>query len=499
MAWTLLGYVLPMAAALFIIPVLIHRLGPERFGLLTFVWMIVGYSTLLDLGIGRALTQGIAERLGSGDHEDIPAIVQTGVLLLLCVGLVGAIALLTGGGWISGRFLKVSPAIIRDAHRCLVMASAAIPLIILGTALRGVLEAYQRFKEVSLARSAVGVLLYLSPLPVLAVSSEVWAIVGMLVAVRLLELAAYAIQCYRLVPGLFSRLAIKQAFLKPIFSFGLWSTANNLIGTLMTMAYIDRLYISAMLGTAVLVAFATPFDMVVRALILPTSIVGVLFPAFSSLRSEPDRVSRLAVTALNAMAYLTVPLFMSLMLLAKPMLTFWLGPEMSRQSAFIFQLIALGMVPISIGYVPFAFIQAMGRPDLTAKRHMWEIPFYVLASYLAVKTFGAQGTAMVWCAWALIDLGLVLRIMARLLAFRGLAGLASKWSGIACFLALALAGGISSLPWIHYGASLLLPISFLLWGWRFLLADEEREMLARRLPGGLRMRLLPPATTRHDP
>nr|WP_279343039.1 flippase [Geothrix paludis] len=491
MAWTLLGYVLPMAAAIVIIPLLIHRLGPERFGLLTFVWMIVGYSTLLDLGIGRALTQSIAERLGSGEPEDIPAIVQTGVLLLLCVGLGGAAILIAGGGWISNHFLKVSPSVIQDAHHCLTMAAAAVPLVILGTALRGVLEAYQRFKEVSLARSAVGILLYLSPLPVLAFSQGVWAIVGMLVAVRLLELGVYAIQCYRLVPGLFGRLSLDKAFLKPIFSFGLWSTANNLIGTLMTMAYIDRLYISAMLGTAALVVFATPFDMVVRVLILPTSIVGVLFPAFSSLRSEPERVSRLAVTALNAMAYVTVPLFMALMLLAKPMLTFWLGSDLSSQSALIFQLIALGMVPISIGYVPFAFIQAMGRPDLTTKRHLWEIPFYLLGSYLAVKAFGTRGTAMVWCAWALIDLGLILRIMSRMLTIRGQAGSASKWTGIACFLAVALAGGVSNQTWIHFLGGLVLPTAFVLWGWRFLLADEERKMLGDRLPDRLKARLLP--------
>ena len=54
----------PVLIALAAIPLLIKGMGEERFGLLSIIWMGVGYFSLFDLGLGRALTKLIAERLG---------------------------------------------------------------------------------------------------------------------------------------------------------------------------------------------------------------------------------------------------------------------------------------------------------------------------------------------------------------------------------------------------------------------------------------------------
>lgn len=60
--WTLVGDGSPILAAVFAIPILIHRLGNDRFGVLTLAWTIVGYFGMFDVGVGRALTKLIAER-----------------------------------------------------------------------------------------------------------------------------------------------------------------------------------------------------------------------------------------------------------------------------------------------------------------------------------------------------------------------------------------------------------------------------------------------------
>src|ERR671925_513241 len=63
--WNLSGYAAPMLVAVFCIPVLISRLGKDRFGVLTLAWALVGYASLFDLGLGRALTQLVAKKLGA--------------------------------------------------------------------------------------------------------------------------------------------------------------------------------------------------------------------------------------------------------------------------------------------------------------------------------------------------------------------------------------------------------------------------------------------------
>ena len=75
-AWNLGGRVAPVLVALFALPPLIAGLGAERFGFLTLAWLVIGYFNLFDLGLGRAMTQSIAERLGQGREEEIPGLVR---------------------------------------------------------------------------------------------------------------------------------------------------------------------------------------------------------------------------------------------------------------------------------------------------------------------------------------------------------------------------------------------------------------------------------------
>jgi O-antigen/teichoic acid export membrane protein len=60
----LFGLAVPMLAAFITIPFLIRNLGTDRFGVLNLVWLIVGYFSLFDMGIGRAITKFVSERLG---------------------------------------------------------------------------------------------------------------------------------------------------------------------------------------------------------------------------------------------------------------------------------------------------------------------------------------------------------------------------------------------------------------------------------------------------
>ncbi len=56
----LVGQVLPLAIGLVVIPILVRDLGVERFGVLALIWLIVGYFSLFDFGLGKAITLVVA-------------------------------------------------------------------------------------------------------------------------------------------------------------------------------------------------------------------------------------------------------------------------------------------------------------------------------------------------------------------------------------------------------------------------------------------------------
>src|SRR5277367_6402133 len=88
--WNLIGNGAPLIVAVFSIPILIHGLGKDRFGVLTLAWALIGYASLFDIGLGRSLTQLVAKKLGSGEDHEVPALVWTSLLLMLCLGVAGA-------------------------------------------------------------------------------------------------------------------------------------------------------------------------------------------------------------------------------------------------------------------------------------------------------------------------------------------------------------------------------------------------------------------------
>src|SRR5438270_423670 len=65
--WNLIGSGAPMIVAVFCIPILIRGLGKDRFGVLALAWALIGYVSLFDFGLGRALTQIVAKKLGAGE------------------------------------------------------------------------------------------------------------------------------------------------------------------------------------------------------------------------------------------------------------------------------------------------------------------------------------------------------------------------------------------------------------------------------------------------
>src|SRR5467141_3336376 len=84
--WNLLGQLLPMAVAVVAIPPLVRALGLARFGVLSMAWIVIGYFSLFDLGIGRALTKLVADKLGADEEHAVPPLAWTSLVLMFILG-----------------------------------------------------------------------------------------------------------------------------------------------------------------------------------------------------------------------------------------------------------------------------------------------------------------------------------------------------------------------------------------------------------------------------
>ena len=401
--WNLSGQVLPLLAALVCIPVLIHGLGVERFGILSLVWIVIGYFSLFDFGIGRAVTKLVAEKRHSVKAHEIPRIIATSLVLLTGIGFIIMTLGLVLADNIAARIISASSSNQLETIRVLTLLSLATPVVILSVTLRGVIEAYQRFDLTNKVRIPAGILNFV--LPAILVSTghdDLMAIVVALAIVRCVIFLVFARLVWSFVPECYSPENVSWSTAPILLRFGGWVSISNIISPL--MVYGDRFLIASMLSATAVAYYATPYDVITRLWFIPVALSGVLFPTFSLLKtadaSALDTLFNKSVTYIFALMYLIT--FVCI-INAEFALTMWLGNAFAQESTLIMQIIAFGVLINSTAQIPFALIQASGKPRLTATLHMVELPVYFLILTIAIPVTGIHGVAWVWLARIIVD------------------------------------------------------------------------------------------------
>jgi O-antigen/teichoic acid export membrane protein len=472
--WNLLGNGAPLLVAVFSIPVLIQALGKDRFGILALAWALIGYASLFDIGLGRALTQLVARKLGSGEHHEIPRLAWTSLLLMLALGVAGAVVVAAISPWLVHRVLKIPEGLQSEVLRSFLLLALSIPAVIVTAGLRGLLEAHQRFRLVNALRIPTGVFNFLGPLLILPFSRSLVPVVGILVAGRFLGCLAHLLACFRVMPELRRAVAWHGHSAGPLLRFGGWMTVTNIIGPLMVTS--DRFLIGALVSVTAVAYYATPFEVVSKLLLVPTGVVGVVFPAFSvSFANDRNRAALLYGRSVKYILLALFPITLLIVALAHNGLALWLGVDFAGHSTRVAQWLAIGVLANGLALVPISFVQGIGRPDLSAKLHLIEVPLYFAMLYWMIRTYGIEGAAIAWTARTIFD-AVALFLMAKRFLPAGLP-MAPKTKGLLAAALATLAVAVLPQQGSVKSAFLILAIlGFVVVTWFLVLTPEERSL-----------------------
>jgi O-antigen/teichoic acid export membrane protein len=316
----------------------------------------------------------------------------------------------------------------------------------------------------------------------LALGLDLPGIVLLLVISRVLALAAHSLFCLELCPALGRNRAFSRSLVRSLLGFGGWVTLSAALNPI--LVYLERFLIGALLSVAAVGFYTPPYMISSRLTIIPLSLTATLLPAFSTSagRGDGEWIRNALVRSLKYLLLIMGPAALMLIFFARPLLTFWVGEKFSSQGTLVLQILAAGLLINSFAYVPWGLLQGIGRPDLTAKFYVLEVPLYIGLAWFLVTKFGLPGAALAWAVRVSVDF-LLLTVAAcwvtgtspRLLAARDIL------ISVAAFAALAV--GFSAL-WIWSHALLadafftaLLTAGFLLGAWHFILGVEEKWQL----------------------
>lgn len=401
--WNLAGAGVPLIFASFCIPFVIGRIGVERFGVLTIVWVLIGYFSLFDFGLGRALTQRISSALARDEKQEIPDIVFNGIIFTLLTGLVGGLVLAVLAYPLAYHWLNISASLQADACNSFLWATFGILLTTVSNGFRGVLEAYEDFRNANILKIALGIANFVTPaLSVILFGNDVTTMVIILVLFRLLVTFLYYLQVEKNVRVGWRQRKFSIHTIKDMLSFGAWMTVSNVISPI--MVNFDRFFISNILGGAMVAFYTVPFEIIVRILILPMALTTTLFPRFAAtLENDRSSARKIYVSSFKLTAAVLGAVCLVGAFFAKIGLTIWVGHEFAEKSTLVCWILLTGVFLNGMAMVPYSLIQASGNAKTTAQLHLLELICYVPLLIWMIHQFSIVGAAIAWSMRVLVD------------------------------------------------------------------------------------------------
>lgn len=379
------------------IPLTIHYLGNEEFGIWATISSLLAMATFADFGIGNGVLNIVAYADGQDDSDSIRRAISSGFAVLSAVALVvlGVFAITTR--WLSwadilhvtssGARSETAPAILVFV----VCFALNIPLDLVQRAQLGLQEGFrsnlwQIFGSITaLAGVVAGIHLRIS-LP---------ALIAVLAGTPVLATALNTLHFFAIGrPDLRPRISlVSKGSVRRILSFGTLFFVLQLVVAVSFSA--DSFIIARVLGVAQVPGYSIPQRMFSLISVMVSILVTPLWPAYAEAISRGD-IPWVRKTLARSMIFVSVLTFAAsvvLLLMARLILAWWIGPQFSVSFVLLVGL-ALWSIVESCGATNAMF---MNGANIVRFQIIIALIFgtaCVTAKVYATRRFGIQ--AMPW-------------------------------------------------------------------------------------------------------
>jgi len=342
----------------FLIPLLIHYLGIQQFGILLLMWSITGILGLANFGLGEATLRYIAYHYGDRDISGVNRVLGSTLSFLVVICAVLSVVVFAAAP-IFVVLLKI-PASEHRLVGWLLRFSALV--FFLGTISRAIgtipmaLQRYDISSKINIGqgivRSGGYILLVISKYGILHL--VIWDVVTCLGT-----LCVQSVVARNLLPG------VK---LMPSFSFkGLREIVSYSISSLLTYIFLviyresGKLVLGTNLGPIPVAYLGTPDNVAQRIYAVIVSGSETLMPRFSANR-DPKVAQSLFLNGTWISLGLSILFFVPLAVFMPDFLRLWINPEFARESAAVGQFLALSIILQGTFVTAATFFRGTGKP-----------------------------------------------------------------------------------------------------------------------------------------
>ncbi|MBD8520088.1 oligosaccharide flippase family protein [Lysinibacillus fusiformis] len=400
-----------MISSLLFTPFMISLLGQKEFGLYSLMIVLVGYLSILDLGLGNAIVRYIARNRAIADKALEASL--NGFFLKLFMG-IGCLTLLIGfflfsqvhiifGQSLSGDQLAKAKVM---GYIMTISVAVQFPLGVFTS----ILQAYEKFIFIKLTTLLQVIVQPLTMLFFLLQGTDAVTLIYIIAIYNILFLVLDAIYCIRVLSIRFTFTLKNIKLIKEIFIYSFFIFITVIVDKIYWQT--DQVLLGILKGTEDVAIYAVAMQIVLIFMSLALAISGLFLPRISMLVTKEDgllEINQLFIKV-GAIQFLVVGYILGgFFLFGKEFLLLWLGKDFMA----IYAIVLIIMVPFSIDLIQNLGINLLKAKNLFKFRTillMIVAVVNIIVSIPAIYFYGKMGTAIITACSLLIGNVVIMNI-----------------------------------------------------------------------------------------
>jgi O-antigen/teichoic acid export membrane protein len=384
------AWVIPALIAVIAVPITVHGLGDDRYGVMALVGAVTGYLALLDLGLGDGIIRFLATFVAQQRGRAIRECLRLMLGWFATVGVVGAIAVWVLTPWLVGSLLKVPKSLVGESIVAFRIGGFTFAFGMVANVLRLVPEAFLQYRLYSRLSVILGAISAAGPALGYGLIAVMWFGLG-LSAVGCLAWGVFTMWLVHRVPdtgpGFGQQLREFVGFASTTFVNRLWSVIQ---------AQTSKLIVGIAGGTAQVAYFYIPTVLSSKVTSLLYRMSTVLLPTGSQMEAAGERTLLLGLYEKSSRLFfvLNASVTGAVVVFSGPLLGYWVGPKYANQGAVALQLLTLAAGLNAASMTASQVNLALGRPKVNLSFSLLNSAINLLTVYSLTKAYGITGTAL---------------------------------------------------------------------------------------------------------
>lgn len=383
------------------LPMYIHYMGTEAYGLVGFFAMLQAWFMLLDMGLSPTMARETARfKGGVSDTLNLRRLLRALEGVFIVVAVFGAAMMMLGSDYIARSWLKVQHLPMDEVRHAIILMAAIIALRWLSGLYRGAINGFERIVWLSGFNFAVSTARFVLVIPVfiyIGVSPTTFFSYQLVIAV--IETAVLIAQTYHLMPkvNMGKRIPWEWEPIRGVLKFSLSIAFAGSLWILVTQT--DKLLLSKLLSLSDYAYFTIAVLGASGVGIISGPISGALLPRLTKLVAEGDESGfiRLYRNATQLVAVIGVPTALVLAIFSEKVLWVWTGDaKIAHDVAPILTYYALGNILLAMGVFPYFLQYAKGELKLHLIGSILFAALLLPCLFWATRQYGMVGAGYAW-------------------------------------------------------------------------------------------------------